>query len=191
VEIDTGILLRKEREEECVACLRYAGRRSKVVVVKGDHDDDFEGDYVPEEIDRIDVCREISGKLQQVEGFRFLGLGYDQTHYLRTLRPMIDQYKREADVVLTHCEQERLHLLSLFEPRLIVRGHFGTGRYLVNGVPSVFMMGAHYTVVELGEGIPRIRQYVVETKELENGSCSPWLTLHSERYKWLKPYPQD
>jgi Icc-related predicted phosphoesterase len=178
--------------------LRYAGKRSKVVAVKGDHDADFKGDYIPEKIDRIEGCREISGRVQQVKGFRFLGLGYDQTHYLRTLRPMIDQCKREADVVLTHCEQDKVHLLSLLEPRLIVRGHFGSGRYLVNGVPSVFTMGAHYTVVELGEGIPRIKQYVVssndKTKELGNGSCRPWFTPKGsefERYKWLKPYPRQ
>jgi Icc-related predicted phosphoesterase len=177
--------------------LRYAGRRSKVIVVMGDHDADFKGDYDPEEIDRIDGCKEISGKVAQIKGFRFIGLGYDQTHYLRTLRPMIDQCKREVDVVLTHCEQDKVHLLSLLEPRLIVRGHFGSGRYLVNGVPSAFTMGARYTVVELGEGILRIMQYVVgrngETKELENGSCRPWFTPKGsefERYKWLKPYPR-
>jgi len=175
--------------------LRYAGRKSKTVVVKGDHDADFKGDYVPERIDGTGGCTEISGKVKKINGFRFLGLGFNQTHYLKKLRPIIDECKDKVDIVLTHCEQDKMPLLSLLEPKLIVRGHFGSGRYLVNGVPSVFTMGAHHTVVELGEGIPRIRQYSVkrsgEVMELTKGSCRPWFSKDSEFeiYKWLKPYP--
>ena len=33
--------------------LEFAGERNRVLAVKGNHDDDFEGDYVPEKINRI------------------------------------------------------------------------------------------------------------------------------------------
>jgi hypothetical protein len=32
--------------------LEFAGQKSQVLVVKGDHDEDFEGDYVPGRIDK-------------------------------------------------------------------------------------------------------------------------------------------
>ena len=115
--------------------LRYAGKKSKVLVVKGDHDEDFEGDYVTKKINRIKDCNEISGKYIEIKGIRFLGLGYNETHYLRRVRPLIEEFQNKIDVIITHCEQKRLPLLSSIKPKLIIRGHFGFGKFLVNDIP--------------------------------------------------------
>jgi len=80
---------KKTHVDRFYSFLRYASKRSRVVVVKGDHDADFLGNYVPEEIDRIDGCSGISGKVQQIKDLRFLGLGFDSPE---------DRIRRESDV---------------------------------------------------------------------------------------------
>lgn len=187
--------------------LEYAGKISEVLVVKGDHDEDFEGDYVVDRIHKISGCREISGITTEVKGLRFLGLGFGESHYLKNLRPIIEEFESKVDVVITHCEQKRVPIISSLRPRIMIRGHFGSGKYLVNDIPSVFTQGVKYTTVELeNERIPRILQYRVvpdivamlkgsspshKLEILEKGSCRPLFSKVSEfeRYRWLKPYP--
>jgi len=176
--------------------LRYAGKKSEVLVIKGDHDNDFEGDYDSEKINKISGCKEISGKSMQIKEFSFLGLGFNETHYLKILKPEIETFKRKIDIVITHCEQNRVSLLSKFKPKLIIRGHFGSGKYLVNGIPSVFTAPASmYTVIEISKkDVPKILQYrniFGKIELMKKGSCRPWLSDKSEfeMYKWLNPYP--
>jgi hypothetical protein len=140
--------------------------------------------------------REISGKCVVVDDLSFLGLGYDETHYISTLNSFVEKFKGKVDVVVTHCEQNKLPIISLLKPRLIIRGHFGSGKYMVNGIPSVFTMGVKYTIVELkNRELPKITQYITDLdnniKILEKGSCRPWFSKVSEYeiYPWLKPYP--
>ena len=188
--------------------LEYAGKISKVLVVKGDHDEDFEGDYVVDRIHKISGCREISGRTTEVKGLRFLGLGFGESHYLRNLRPIIEEFEGKVDVVIAHCEQKRVPTIGSLRPRIMIRGHFGSGKYLVNNIPSVFTQGVKYTTVELeNERIPRILQYRVvpdimailkgsrpshKLEIMEKGSCRPLFSKVSEfeRYRWLKPYPR-
>jgi predicted phosphodiesterase len=176
--------------------LEFAGKKSQILVVKGDHDEDFEGDYVPERIDKIDGCKEISGKCVVIDNLSFLGLGYNETHHVGILNSFVEKFKGKVDVVITHCEQGRLPIISLLKPKIIIRGHFGSGKYLVNDIPSVFTMGVKYTIIELeNKKLPKITQYITDLnnniKILEKGSCRPWFSRVSEfeRYPWLKPYP--
>ncbi len=176
--------------------LKYAGKKSKILVVKGDHDEDFKGDYIPKKINKIFGCKEISGKIIEIKGFHFLGLGFNETHYIRTLKPIIEEFKRKVDVIITHCEQNKIPTVSLLEPKIIIRGHFGYGKYLVNNIPSVFTVGVKYTIIELkNKKIPKILQYRIgldnKIKIVKRSSCRPWFSEVSEfeRYKWLKPYP--
>lgn len=176
--------------------LKAAGKNSQVLVIKGDHDDDFEGDYFPEKIDKIPGCREISGKVVNVNGVRFLGLGFNEAEHLRTLKPLIAEFANKIDVVVTHCKQERVPMIGSLKPKLIIRGHFGSGKWLVNGIPSVFTMEVKYTTIELKKkGPPKILQYVIDSdkvvRQLKKGSCRPWFSdkTELERYPWLKPYP--
>ena len=176
--------------------LRFAGQTATVFVVKGDHDDDFPGDYDPEQIDRIHGCLEISGKLAEAHGLRFLGLGFKETHYKTTLREFVNGFRDKVDVVVTHCEQSRLPMLSQLQPRLIARGHFVFGRFLVNGIPSVFTGGIYYSLAEVGRSVS-LAQYRQPSgnqsrpSKFDGADCRPWRSDRSEfdLYSWLKPYP--
>ncbi len=165
--------------------LRHAGKKARVLVVKGDHDDDFEGDYLPEKVNRILGCSEISGRTFEVGGVTFLGLGFADTHYLTRLRPLISEFAGRADVVICHAEQRRVPLVSEFRPRVIIRGHFDLGRYLVAGVPVVFTQAAHYSVISLDGGVSMQQRF--ETTELSRESRRQE-SLTRRLWPWLTPY---
>ena len=186
---------RKSHVDKFYDFLEFAGKNSHVLVVKGDHDEDFEGDYLPERIDDITGCKEISGKIAGIEAICFLGLGFNETHHLTVLKSFIEEFGSEADVIITHCEQNKMQFMISDKFKLVIRGHFGYGKYLVNGIKSVFTNGVYYTLIEIKDssGV-EIKQYVIDRdgkiNELFNGSCKPWFSEVSEyeRYKWLKPY---
>lgn len=160
--------------------LRYAGRRSTVLVVAGDHEDDFVGDYDARRVNRISGCREISGKLCAVEGQTFLGLGFEQGGFRRPLRALISTLRDHVDVLIAHAPQRNVRLLAEFKPRLIIRGHFGWGAYLIDGIPTVFTSAGH-AIIDIGKrGPPRIRQ----------SSHATFADL-SQDYDWLRPYPKN
>jgi len=69
---------RKLHTNRFYSFLKFAGQRCSVLVVKGDHDDDYAGDHQPGRISRISGCQEICGKAVIVDGLSFLELGFDQ-----------------------------------------------------------------------------------------------------------------
>ena len=74
------------------------------------------------------------------------------------------------------------------KPKLIIKGGFGSGKCLVNRIPTVLTAGTKYTLVELEYGmLPRISQYVTDRDEIEIKEFVPrsWFL----RYAWAKPYP--
>lgn len=176
--------------------LKNAGKQASVLVVKGDHDNDFANDYRADEISCIPGCSEITGQCLTLSGMRFFGLGWDQTHYLRQMRKYLADYADQVEVVIAHSEQSAMPLLGALRPNLLIRGHFGSGKYLVNGAPSVFTADAHHTVIDLiPSSLPKITQYQTDRgknfRTLHKGSCRPWFTTESEfdRYPWLAKYP--
>jgi len=172
--------------------LKYTGQKCKVLVVKGDHDD-FASDYSRSEIDKISGCVEISGKIEKVGELNFLGIGFEEAHYLTELKRLIKNHKGEIDIIVTHCEQRRLPDLSEARPRLLIRGHFGQGKFLVNNVPTVMTCSVPCTVIDFEDEAIDIQQYKFTLdNKLElilNNSCRPWLSHKSEfeLYPWLKP----
>lgn len=177
--------------------LEYAGKKSKVLVVKGDHDEDFDKDYILEKINKIPDCKEITGRGIKVCGFSFIGLGFYETYDINMLNSIIEKFKGKVDIVITHCKQNRLPLISLLKPKLIIRGHFGSGKYLVNEIPAVFTQDVKYTIIELrNKKFPKISQYIIDKnnkkKRLKRGSCKPLFSKLSEFeiYEWLEPYPE-
>ncbi len=192
---------RKLHIEPFYRLLKFAGERSTVLVVKGDHDSDFPRDYSVKRINGIRGCREISGKVHEVAGCTFLGLGFAETHYRQKLRELHSRCER-VDVIVAHAEQRRVPLLAQFAPRVIIRGHFGSGCWLVSGIPAVFTSGIMYTVIDLPRsGRPRMVQYsacftrsgqISKVREIKSGSCGPWGTQKSEfqLYPWLRKYSQ-
>ena len=174
---------RKEHVDKFYQFLRYAGSKSKVVVIKGNHDEEFEEAYVPERISRISGCKEISGKTIDTEGLRFLGLGYRDTCYLKVLKPIIQELTEKVDVVIMH--GVRIRLVSQLRPAIIIRGGYSLGKFLVHDVPSVWNNNFSYTILELETGrISQILQFRIGSDEpIERETHNRRL-----RYKWLKPY---
>lgn len=159
--------------------LEYAGRRAEVLVVKGDHDDDFPDDYDCQRIDAIAGCHEISGKTHTVWEFTALGLGFAQAGYRRPLRRLITQFKGRVGVVIAHAPQENARLLAEFQPSLLIRGHFGGGRFLIDGVPSLFTVGAYALAEIRGKGLPRIMY----------AGDDGWEMALRRTYPWMEAYP--
>jgi len=129
--------------------LEYVARVcGKVLVVSGDHEEDFEGDYNTERINHIRNCREISGQIENYEGLVFLGLGFHETHDLRRLRTFVETMRGHVDVVLAHAEESRLPLLAQIKPKIIFRGHFGSGKSKIGSVPIVAAAFPSHAMVE-------------------------------------------
>jgi hypothetical protein len=157
--------------------LQRAGSVAQVLVVKGDHDDDFPGDYQPERINAIPGCTEISGKIHTIGGWTFLGLGFVQAGLRRPLRAMITEFRGKAGIVIAHAPQKNVQLLAELKPKLIIRGHFGAGRFLIDGVPVVFTTRTH-AIIELSE------QTITEVRCAD----SRWERALRREYPWLQPY---
>lgn len=181
--------LRKKLHVEPFYCfLRLAGKKAVVLVIKGDHDDDFHGDYDTRRINRIRGCEEISGKIATVKGVKFIGLGYDDCHSLRTLRSLVDRYSGGVNVVLAHAKQARVPFLANFKSRVIIRGHFGHGRFFVNGIPAVFTAGLSHCLIKFGRTVEM--KPFRGTKLCRTANCTPWGSRKKdiEIYPWLEPY---
>lgn len=173
--------LRAIHERRFYRFLRHAGKVSRVLVVKGDHDNDFAGNYDPKRIDKIPGCREISGKTFTLNKVVFLGLGFRQAGYRRILRRFISDFKGRVGIVIAHAPQKNVQLIAELKPRLLIRGHFAGGRYIIDGIPTVFTSGGH-AVIQMGrKGLPRIRQ---PGHEVDWEQASAWL----QDYPWLQPY---
>lgn len=144
--------------EKFYAFLKYAGRRAVVLVVKGDHDDDFPGAYDLYRINRIPGCHEISGGTYRARGEVFLGVSYQYTAYRTVSLSLIEQFPQKGGIVIAHARQRNVTLLADLAPKLIIRGHFGFGQHRVGRVPAVFTSGGHATIDMAKAGAPRIRQ---------------------------------
>jgi hypothetical protein len=154
-----------------------------VLVISGDHDDDFPGDYDPHRIEAIPGCHEISGKVHIVNGVSFLGLGFRQAGYRRPLRHTVLERKGQVDVVIAHPPQKNVRIVAELQPGLLIRGHFGWGRHSIDGVPSVFTPGGVAVIDTRRKKPPLIRLL----------NDDPWGPtsdrLLRKNYPWLKPYP--
>jgi len=151
-----------------------------VLVIKGDHDSDFSGDYEPERINRLAGCREISGTTFEIRGLTFLGVSYQETAYRTSPRVILSRFPQRGGVVISHARQRNVRFLTQLAPKLIIRGHFGVGKYLIDGVPAVFTSGAYAIVDVPRTGLPRIRQPSMRE--------AVFVKILKEAYPWLRPY---
>jgi hypothetical protein len=173
---DAREALKNTHVKEFYEFLRYAARKTEaVLVVKGDHDEDFCGDYDCDRINGIPQCHEISGMIFSVRHLVFLGLGFQHAGYRKPLRRFVADFKDKVDIVVAHAPQKNVRLITELRPRLLIRGHFGTGRYLIDGIPTVFTEGENPRI-EIGKcGFPRIQ--------------GAGLDLLSRYYPWLERFP--
>jgi hypothetical protein len=172
------------------AFLRYAGKRSIVLVIKGDHDDDFPGDYDSERIDNVPGCREISGKVFSVGGATFLGLGFQQAGFLRPLRALVNEYRGEVDVVVAHVPQKNLRTVAELRPRLLIRGHYGSGQHLLDGVPCVFTASEYVLSKMPKNGTPSF-QIVGYHSRMSRLLAPSRVAGMRDTYPWLHPFPDE
>jgi len=149
---------RETHVEKFYAFLKYAGRRAIVLVIKGDHDDDFPGAYDVCRIDRTPGCHEISGGTHRARGELFLGVSYEYTAYRTVSLSLLERFPQKGGIVIAHARQRNVRLLADLAPKLIIRGHFGVGQHRVGGVPAVFTSGGHAIIDIAKAGGPRIRQ---------------------------------
>ncbi len=99
--------------------LRYASKKSTVLLVKGDHDNDYSPGYEPGRI-KEHGCTEISGKTVVVGGFLFLGVGVDEARHSRNLKPVVQgvlEKRERVDVVVMRYPKSRLRMLAGLAPR--------------------------------------------------------------------------
>lgn len=177
--------------------LAHAGKKAKVLVTKGDHDDDIPENYQTDRINQTPGCQEVSGRLVTLDGVAFLGLGFDHGAKISQVRLLGREFANRADVVVCHPPQKMVpRIVDELKPKLLVRGHFGNGAYLVNGTPAVFTQNAHHTLIEYTVGkIPAIEQFAFakdgKATLVLNGKCVPAMSPASQwdMYPWLKPYP--
>lgn len=179
--------------------LAYAGRKSKVLLVRGNHDDEFEGDYSLQKINEIPGCIEISSKIIELDGYSFLGLGYNDTHNSKKLKRMGKELTGKVDIVLMH--GENIRLVSLLKPKIIIKGGWQLGTCLVNDVPSVFTGPESCAIIEFkNKTISKISGYLfnwtnwkvrypnfgvcLKPREIRKVSPPhvPW------KFEWIKPY---
>jgi hypothetical protein len=167
--------------------LKYAGKRAFVVVIKGDHDDDFPGDYDLDRINSIPGCREISGQTLEAKGAFFLGVSYQETAYRRIARALLARFPQRGGIAISHARQRNVRLLAELRPRLIIRGHYGCGKFLLEGIPAVFTDGGPAIVNLSDAALPHIR-LLSDKKGRETIALTPE-TLASIEDLWLKDYP--
>jgi len=124
---------RRAHVKELYDALELASKKSKqVLVIKGNHDDEFSGAYNLRKIEHIKNCSEISGKLFSFKGIRFLGLSYKNCHYLTELRSLLGTSK--PHIIISHPEKNRWKDIAEYGPDLVIHGHHSFGFHKVGGV---------------------------------------------------------
>jgi len=173
--------------------LKYAGRKACVLVIKGDHDDDFPGDYDLQRINGIPGCHEISGQTFKAEGAFFLGVSHHETAYRTIARSLLERFPQRGGIVISHARQRNVRLLGELRPRLIIRGHYGSGKFLLEGIPAVFTDGGSAIINVPKAGLPHIRLLSDRkgrgTIALTPETMASFEDLLQEDYPWLVPYP--
>jgi hypothetical protein len=166
--------------------LGFASRRADVLVIGGNHEEYSASKtcYDKQRINSINNCRELSGLSVRVGGLHFVGLGYTDTLGKLQLR-MGELATLNPDVLITHCELERLSLLSRLSPKLIIRGHAssGPGRFLARGVPVISAGAVRYSVITVEEHGIGVTQ---EPTGRNATNDHTWLSLHP--FGWLRPF---
>ena len=161
------------RVEGLYKFLKDVGQNSRVLVIKGNHD---EGEsYDPERISNVAGCEEISGKAIEINGIRFLGISEKESYYLRLLNPIMDKFKEKIDVIILH--GYNIRLISSMHPKLIIHGGSLSGKYLINNVKTVYTSATHHAIVTMENN---------SVKNILAGPNSNYLLKRD----WIKPYQE-
>lgn len=172
--------------------LKFVGNRYKALIVKGNHDEEIRGVYSLDKIDSIPGCMEISGKLVNVEGVSFLGLGFDETSKIGRLKQIIKRYEGRVDVILMH--GGNLRPISLIKPKVIIKGGYVPSIFSIYGVPALFTGPDACGVVEFKDGylseITLYRSMRIENRIILKRVENPGIPPPFKDKEWVKPYEQ-
>lgn len=174
--------------------LKYAGKKSKVLVVRGNHDNDYSPGYEPRRIRELG-CTEISGKTVKIDGFVFLGLGVDEARYLRKLKPIVQGVLEKRDrvnIVAMHYPKNRLRMLAALAPQLAVVGGAGPGEYLVSRIRTILSDSDGYLIELSRRMTPKVSRVGLSRR---SRMARKWFWhIHEEALikssNWLRPYPE-
>ncbi|MHA1665616.1 MAG: metallophosphoesterase family protein [Candidatus Njordarchaeales archaeon] len=183
--------------------LQYCSERSRVLVVKGNHDEDFEGDYSPGRINEISGCFEISGKTINLNNFLFLGLGFKEARRLRRgsryLQSLIEKIAGKVDIIIMH--GENIRYTSLLNPKIIIKGGLRAGKCIINNIPAVFTGPNVYAVIEIDDReILNVEHFTIgriglngkkpmSVRDIEKISVG--IPLPYKNKEWVAPFPSE
>ncbi len=140
--------------------LSEASKLAPVLSVRGDHDSERLGYHV-DRIESTSNVHEITGSAVEAGGLRVAGLGFPFNKPITRLKEMAADTGTGMDILACHWEHKHLpRIEEILQPRLIIKGHFGGGLYLLNGTPVVFTEKRHHVVLEVdAEGTCKVDQY--------------------------------
>jgi Icc-related predicted phosphoesterase len=173
--------------------LRAAAQESKALIVQGNHDDDYDPGYNTRRIKNLGGF-EISGKTIEIDGFVFLGLGFNQALRIGTIRPILEKVVkryRQVDVIVMHYPKSRLTRLTSVAPMIAIVGGAGPGEYLVDGIRTILTDSEGYLIDLSKTKSPKVSRVGVSE---QRRMMKPFSHQHEEALfktsHWLKPYPE-
>lgn len=160
------IKARKKHIKKFYEALELASKKCEhALIIRGNHDEyeEFPEEYDINKINSIQNCIEISGKMFQFSGIKFLGLSYTNCHYLKQLRPLIQGDK--PDIVIAHPEHRRLVTIAEYKPKLVIHGHCGIGYEQINGIDFIGLsVFPTYSIIKFDEISKSVEEVVTYHK---------------------------
>jgi len=188
--------------------LRHAGIKSKVLVIKGNHDDskwsDNSSHYSINKINSIKGCNEISGKSIKINGLKFLGIDYESSRINANLLPLLEKHGNDVDVIVSHGEVSKIHHLVKLKPLIVINGHTRGGVYSVFDIPVVLTNKIGLALIEIKQNsVKTILEYQTISKYNKTGMLKvsrisingrhigDTLYLLDSKYKRIKELPDN
>ena len=207
-DYDEGMLLGVDNTERYFYdFLRHAGKKSNVLVIKGNHDDskwsDSTSHYSVNKINGIKGCNEISGKSIKINGLKFLGIDYESSRINANLLPLLDKHGDGVDVIVSHGDVSKIHHLAKLKPMIVINGHTRGGVYSVYDVPVVLTNEVGLVLIEIKQNsVKTILEYqtiskynkigILQVRHISiNGDVSERFIWFDRKYKRIKKLPDD
>lgn len=93
-------------------------------LIQGNHDDDIEYKNLLIDSESLQYIKDISGKLEDFNGIKILGIPFSFTHNLKKSRNIENIFPENVDIVLAHSEYVRRIWLLGLKSKFIITGHF-------------------------------------------------------------------
>ena len=190
-DYDEGMLLGVDTTERYFYdFLRHVGKKSKVLVIKGNHDDskwsDSTSHYSINKINSIKGCNEISGKSIKINGLKFLGIDYESSRINANLLPLLDKHGDGVNVIVSHGDVSKIHHLAKLKPMIVINGHTRGGVYSAYDVPVVLTNEVGLVLIEIKQNsVKTILEYQPISKYNKIGGLQVRLISSNGDVSWL------